>query len=316
MGRASRFIATFVLVSCLGGVGGYATEATVAPRAYAEASVHRTYKGVQVPDMSIPPRTLAAANAGVVRINAGPAVSPTRHFKQVRSYAAALKSFGIRPLPMLKQSPSLTDAQWQSAVRAFAQYVPAVYLEIGNEPGREGWQRYFHLARLAAPIIHAQGKRMVLAAPMNVDTIDYLKAAKAAGMFARVDGVAIHPYAPTPFRVQERVGDARSIVPWRLPLWITEVGWGTGPNRDGGCGGLDVTASEQALYVRNVYRRLFERGKRWNLASVGYFVWKDHGPGGIPGDRVSDHSGLLRIDGTRKPSYARYAARPRVYRQP
>ena len=113
----------------------------------------------------------------------------------------------------------------------------------------------------------------------------------------RVDGVAIHPYAPTPFRVQERVGDARSIVPWRLPLWITEVGWGTGPNRDGGCGGLDVTAGEQALYVRNVYRRLFERGKRWNLASVGYFVWKDHGPGGIPGDRVSDHSGLLRIDG-------------------
>ena len=316
MGRASRLIAAFVLVSCLGGIGGYAMEATVAPRAYgAEASVHRTYKGVQVPDMSIRPRTLAAANAGVVRINAGLAVSPTRHFKQVRSYAAALKSFGIRPLPMLKQNPSLTDAQWQSAVRALAQYVPAVYLEIGNEPGREGWQRYFHLARLAAPIIHAQGNRMVLAAPMNVDTLDYLKAAKAAGLFTRVDGVAIHPYAPTAFRVQERVGDARSIVPWRLPLWITEVGWGTGPNRDGGYGGLDVTASEQALYVRNLYRRLFERGKRWNLASVGYFVWKDHGPGGIPGDRVSEHSGLLRIDGTRKPSYARYAARPRVYRQ-
>ena len=118
-------------------------------------------------------------------------------------------------------------------------------MEIGNEPGREGWQRYFHLARLAAPIIHAQGKRMVLAAPMNVDTIDYLKAAKAEGMFARVDGVAIHPYAPTAFRVQERVGDARSIVPLRLPLWITEVGWGTGPNRDGGCGGLEDGAAER-----------------------------------------------------------------------
>src|SRR4051812_8869958 len=113
MGRAWRFF-PIVLVSCLGGIGAYMAQATVAaPAAGAETTIHRTYKGVQVPDMSIPPRTLAAAHTGVVRINAGTAVSPTRHFRQVQSYAAGLKSFGIRPLPMLKQNLSLTDAQWQ-----------------------------------------------------------------------------------------------------------------------------------------------------------------------------------------------------------
>jgi len=316
MGRPWRFIAAFVLVAIVGGTRDYVSEQFEVTRAYAaEASVHRTYKGIQVPDMSIRARSLAAAHPGVVRINAGRAASPTRHFRDVASYAAGLKSFGIRPLPMLKQNLSLTDAQWQSAVSAFAQAIPATFLEIGNEPGPEAWDRYFHLARLAAPIIHAHGKRMVLAAPMNVNTVEYLRAAKAAGVFTRVDGVAIHPYASTPLRVQERVGDARRIVPWRLPLWITEVGWGTGPNQDGGCGGLDVTASDQARYVANLYNRLFERGKMWNLASVGYFVWNDYGPGGRPGNRVSDHSGLLRIDGTRKPAYAEYAARPRAYRQ-
>jgi hypothetical protein len=276
----------------------------------AAASVHRTFKGTAVSDLDTPPGRLAAARVGVVRINAGKAVSPTRRFQYVRRYAAQLRYRGIQPLPLLQQNMSLTDRQWRAAITAFAQNVPAMFLEIGNEPGR--WRRYFHFVRLAAPIIHAHGKRMVLAAPMNVDTIRYLRAAKAAGdVFTRVDGVAIHPYAATPYQVQRLVGQARAIVPWRLPFWITEVGWATGPNQDGGYGGLDVSAATQARFVSNLYERLFQRGKLWNLASVGYFTWRDYGPG----PTCLRHSGLHRIDGTRKPAYARYAARPRVYRQ-
>jgi hypothetical protein len=280
-----------------------------------EGWVHRTFKGVMVSDMDTPPRSLAAARAGVVRINAGKAVSPTRRFRVVRRYAARLKNAGIRPLPLLVQNRRLTDRQWKRAVRTFAGNVPAKFLEIGNEPRPEAWRRYFHLARLAAPIIHAHRKRMVLAAPMSVDTIRYLRAAKATGdIFTRADGVAIHPYAPRPYRVQRLVGQARRIVPWRLPFWITEVGWGTGPNQDGEYGGLDVTASTQARYVTSLYNRLFPRGKTWNLASVGYFIWKDYGSGGT-GNEWYHRSGLLRIDGTRKPAYAKYAVRRRVYRQ-
>ena len=189
------------------------------------------------------------------------------------------------------------------------------FLEIGNEPQPQAWPRYFHLARLAAPIIHAHGKKMVLAGPMNVHTIRYLRAAKAAGdIFTRADGVALHPYAPTPYQVQRLVGQARRIVPWRLPFWITEVGWGTGPNQDAGYGGLDVTPSTQARYVTNLYNRLFPRGKAWNLASVGYFIWQDYGTVGTQG-KWFQHSGLRRIDGSRKPAYARYAVRRRVYLQ-
>ena len=39
----------------------------------AEDSAHRTYKGVMVSDLDTFPRRLAAARAGVVRINAGKA---------------------------------------------------------------------------------------------------------------------------------------------------------------------------------------------------------------------------------------------------
>jgi hypothetical protein len=277
-----------------------------------EGSVHRTFKGVMVSGTDTPARSLAAAHAGVVRVNAGKAVSPTRRFRAVGSYVARLKNRGIRPLPLLQQNRRLTDRQWKCAVRTFARNVPTKFLEIGNEPRPEAWRHYFHLARLAAPIIHAHRKMMILAAPINEDTIRYFRAAKAAGgIFTRVDGVAIHPYAPTPYMVQQLVGQARGIVPWRLPFWITEVGWATGPNQDKGYGGLDVTPSTQARYVTNLYNRLFQRGKSWNLASVGYFIWKDYGSGAKP----ANHAGLLRSDGTRKPAYAKYAVRRRVYRQ-
>jgi hypothetical protein len=282
----------------------------------AEESFHRTFKGIMVADLDTPPRRLAAARAGVVRINAGKAVSPTHRFRRVRRYAARLRYAGMRPLPLLQQNMSLTDRQWKAAVRAFAQNVPSQFLEIGNEPGPDAWRRYFHFVRLAAPIIHAEGKSLILGAPMNLYTIRYLRAAKAAGdIFTRVEGLAIHPYAPTPYQVQQLVGQARGIVPRRLPFWITEVGWGTGPNQDAGYGGLDVTADTQARHVTELYNRLFQRGKLWNLASVGYFVWRDYGPGGWQGKNVCHHSGLLRIDGTRKPAYAKYAAHPRVFRQ-
>ena len=281
----------------------------------AQEPVHRTFKGVMISDLNAFPMRLAAAGVGVVRINTGKA-DPSRQYADVGRYAVRLQSFGIRPLPLLQQNLRLTDRQWKRAVRAFTRDIPAKFLEIGNEPGQQRWPRFFHFVRLAAPIIHAHGKKMILGGAMNVDTIRYLRAAKAAGdIFPRADGVAVHPYAATPYMVQRRIGQARLIVPWRLPFWITEVGWGTGPNQDKGFGGLDVTPATQARYVTRLYDRLYQRGKAWNLASIGYFIWKDYGPGGRQGTDWYNHAGLLRIDGTRKPAYAKYAARQRIYRQ-
>jgi hypothetical protein len=300
MGRVSRVLLGSALVSCLGAIGTYGNEA--------QAS---TYKGVMAPGITTPPRKLAAAHTGLVRISAGRAVSPTHSFQAFGSYAAQLKRHGIRPLPLLQQNMSLSDPQWKRAVRAFVKAVPVRNLEIGNEPGPDGWARYFQLARLAAPIIHAHGKKMILAASVNVNMIAYLRAAKAQGdIFKRADGVAIHPYARTPADVQALIGKARAMVPDRLPLWITEVGWGTGPNRDGGFGGLDVTPKKQARYIAGLYKRLLPLGEWWNLASVCYFTWRDMGPW----SKVSGHSGLLRAHGHRKPAYRKYAARPKASR--
>ena len=308
MGR----LALVAALAVIGVIALFAGANEAAPSKASKGSVHRTFKGVMVASTDTPLRSLAAAHAGVVRVNAGRAVSPTRRFRALGSYVARLKNQGIRPLPLLQQNRKLTDRQWEREVKAFARNVPAKFLEIGNEPRPQAWGHYFHLARLAAPIIHAHRKMMVLAAPITWDTIRYLRAARAAGsIFPRVDGVAIHPYARTPYQVQKLVRQARGIVPWRLPLWITEVGWGTGPNQDKGFGGLDVTPSTQARYVTDLYNRLFQRGKSWNLASVGYFIWKDWGPGGRP----LNHAGLLRRDGTRKLAYSRYAVRRSVYRQ-
>ena len=277
-----------------------------------KGSVHRTFKGVMVASMDTPPRSLAAAHAGVARVNAGRAVSPTHRFRALRSYVARLQNQGIRPLPLLQQNRRLTDRQWERAVKAFARNVPAKFLEIGNEPRPQAWGHYFHLARLAAPIIHAHRKMMVLAAPITWDTIRYLRAARSAGdIFPRVDGVAIHPYGARAIGSSSSSAELAGSFPGGCPSGSPRLAGGRGPIQDQGFGGLDVTPSTQARYVTGLYNRLFQRGKRWNLASVGYFIWKDWGSGRWP----LNHAGLLRRDGTRKPAYASYAHRQRVYRQ-
>ena len=277
----------------------------------AAASIHRTFKGMMVSDPDTPPRRLAAARAGVVRINAGKAVSPTRRFRDVRGYAARLRYLGMRPLPLLQQNMRLSDRQWKVAVRAFARNVPAEFLEIGNEPSPQAWPRYFHLVRLAAPIIHAHGKKIVLGAPMNVYTIRYLRAARAAGdIFPRVDGVAIHPYAPTPYQIQRLVGQARGDRPleaafldhrgrlgdWAKPGWrIRRVG------RDRRhAGALRHQPLQQAVHAR----RGVEPRLGWLLHLEGLRAWGKAGTQLVPPLWVAPHrrhpqAGLCEV---RRPS--------------
>ena len=57
--------------------------------------------------------------------------------------------------------------------------------------------------------------------------------AARAGIGAHIDGVAIHPYGPTPAGVLADVRNARSVLArlglTRTPLYVTEFGWSTQP---------------------------------------------------------------------------------------
>jgi polysaccharide biosynthesis protein PslG len=113
------------------------------------------------------------------------------------------------------------------------------------------------------------------------------------------DSVAIHPYATTPHnavvdlrevrRIMARFGDKRK------PLWVTEVGWGTGgsPNT-----ALTVSAAKQAKYVSQTFNQMAANRGRLRIQGVVWYSFQD-----LPGSIWFNHTGLFTTDFAPKPSW-------------
>jgi len=99
---------------------------------------------------------------------------------------------------------------------------------------------------------------------------------KVPGIRHRFDGIALHPYAVDAKAlerlVEEFVGVARANRD-RVPLYVTEIGWGSENN-------FRRVAFEQGIrgqvrQLRASYRYLLDNRRRLNLRQVVWFSWKD-----------------------------------------
>jgi hypothetical protein len=116
--------------------------------------------------------------------------------------------------------------------------------------------------------------------------------------------VAIHPYAPGRRGIAKQITKVRKVLKRnhdkRTGLRITEIGYGSA----GGGHPLNKGLQGQASALRSSVR-LLERNKgRYKIRGFNWFSWQDNPGGGCP---FCPSSGLLRADGTAKPSFTAFS---------
>ena len=87
----------------------------------------------------------------------------------------------------------------------------------------------------------------------------------------------------------------------RTPLWVTEIGWGSGhPDRYGHNKGLHG----QARMLKKAMTLLLQNRKAWNVQHAYWFFWRDP-PKSSSHNACSfcESAGLLKNNGRPKPAY-------------
>ena len=131
---------------------------------------------------------------------------------------------------------------------------------------------------------------------------DFINGMYAAGGATGFDILGLHPYNETAAGSVNLVETARDAMrkngDSRSPIWVTEVGWATG----GPQYRFVTDEPGQAARLRDLYMAL---GTRADLGVRGiiWHFWRDGVP---PPDIWATYTGLLRHDGTPKPSYFAY----------
>jgi Beta-galactosidase len=130
---------------------------------------------------------------------------------------------------------------------------------------------------------------------------------RVPGLKRRFDGVSLHPYAIDTRILEQYVEEFHDVTTEnhdRVPLYITEMGWGSQP--DFNQVAFEQGPQGQVRQLRGAYRYLLGNRRRLDVKQVHWFSWKD-----IQGDcNFCDSVGLFREgDGFRpKPSWRAFVA--------
>jgi len=121
------------------------------------------------------------------------------------------------------------------------------------------------------------------------------------------DATALHPYADSiaqlrtsikRFRgAQERNHDGRT------PLWMTELGWGSGKRSQSH---LNRGLKGQKRMLNSSFRLIVHNRKRWNIGRLFWFSWRDGGTYATGSCDFCASAGLLDADAHRKPAFYAY----------
>jgi hypothetical protein len=171
-------------------------------------------------------------------------------------------------------------------------YHPIVTWQVWNEPNllpyylpRIDAVSYGRLFRDAARAIHEEDpEAKVLIAglsgnrtnPRRESITRFLRGFYTVPEIASaVDGVAVHPYAPTLEGVDEQIAAARKAARAHDPafsLWITEIGWAS---RGGPRWSLVTDRRGQARLLGTVLGDLLRRASALHLRGIYWFAWRD-----------------------------------------
>ena len=185
--------------------------------------------------------------------------------------------------------------------------------EIWNEPNQRAFFATDRPATAYAGLLGAAYARVKRADPRAVvlggaiAEADERFAAALYAAGARFDALSVHPY------VGDRGGDAvtdllgavRAVMRRHgdhRPMWLTELGWSTSTRRDGPGWARGVDEATQARRLTDVFARLRAR------SDVRAAVWYSLTDAGDDPAEPADNYGLLRADGSPKPSLTAFRA--------
>ena len=173
-----------------------------------------------------------------------------------------------------------------------ASYLPIETWQVWNEPNSKTWwgpkpdpHEYGTLLRRSSRTIHDVDPDAevltagIVARPTNRHAIKgprFLRKLFATrGVAAATDGVAYHPYAATVRAVNAQLTKARSVIDHagaRVPLWVTEIGWGTdGPLEHP----LIKSKSGQQEALTGSFEMLLRQRVRLRIEHVLWYLWQD-----------------------------------------
>jgi hypothetical protein len=248
--------------------------------------------------------------------------------KRYDDFVGAVERHGLRVLPVVlgpepggapaghgpMKPPSDVEAYARFAAALVKRYPSIRSWQIWNEPnigsfwgGRPDPAAYAKLLGAASAAIRKVDPKVEIVTAglptshLGIPGPEFLDAMYTAGAKGAFDTAAVHAYAPTPDTVLQRVRDMRKVIDRNgddAPVWVTEVGWGTG----GEPGPLTVTPEKQATYIAETVRRLKAARAELKVRGVVIFQWKDPKP--FPGRREiwPYHAGLLDRNGNPKPA--------------
>jgi hypothetical protein len=205
---------------------------------------------------------------------------------------------------------------WQDA--PWLPKLPIVSWQIWNEPSLWAWwatgpdpARYTALLKAAhAAIKAADPSAEVVAAglpltPLGMPLGKFVNGMYAAGAKGNFDTFALHAYASTASESIRVASYARDLLDAHgdpAPVWITEVGWASG----GPSSFLTLDEPGQAQTISDFLDQVARQRVALGLRGVIYFQWKDVDPATTDWDIWIGHLGLLRTDGSAKPSLSAF----------
>jgi hypothetical protein len=171
-------------------------------------------------------------------------------------------------------------------------------------------QRYTKLVRISSPAIKGvdPGAKVILTGLFGEPTASGAKGMPAAkfleilyrspGIKSSFDGISLHPYAVDSETLEELVEALHDVTVAnhdRVPLYITEMGWGS--QNDFNQVAFEQGIQGQVQQLKGAYGYLLENRNRLDLKQVYWFSWKD-----LPGScNFCDSVGFFRSGPKFKP---------------
>ena len=232
----------------------------------------------------------------------------TKHSKPVAkgvSYEPAVPK-GVSYEPAVPKLPIRTWQIWNE--------VNFFYFAVPASPSR-----YAKLVKISSKAIKAAdpGAKVVLSGlfakptagyPRGMPATEFLEALyRVPGLKNSFDGIALHPYAVDTETLEEYVEAFHDVTTEnhdRVPLYLTEIGWGS--QNDFHQVAFEQGIQGQVRQLKGAYAYLLENRSRLDVKGVYWFSWKD-----IQGDcNYCDSVGLFR-EGTGfrpKPAWRAFVA--------
>lgn len=181
-----------------------------------------------------------------------------------------------------------------AALRPIAKPIPIKTWQVWNEANFFYFaypvspHNYARLLKLSTPVIKRAepGAKVILTGLFGRPTAGGKRGMPAAqflegiykvpGIKSYFDGVALHPYAVDSEELEEIVEEVHEVTVAnhdRVPLYITEMGWGS--QNDFKIDAFEHGVQGQVEELKAAYKYLLENRARLDLKQVYWFSWKD-----------------------------------------